>query len=166
MDEATLLALLRYGFLAALYLFLGAVILAIYRDLRVTAGGGYVAPGQVDEIVEPEPAPAKPPHQPAALAVLEQVAGDPLPGGHVFAITAPVFTVGRRADCDLVLPAPNVSGQHFRLHLGQAGASLEDMASTNGTFRNGERVLGRVDLAPGDEITAGPYSFTFAPPRQ
>ena len=66
-------------------------------------------------------------------------------------------TIGSRPDCDLVLRSRTVSGRHCRLSRDSAGYILEDLNSTNGTFFNGERVLGSipVTLTPGDTIFLG-----------
>ncbi|MDD9932662.1 MAG: FHA domain-containing protein [Myxococcales bacterium] len=40
-------------------------------------------------------------------------------------------------------------------YLESLGAGLEDRGSKNGTFVNGSRIEGRVDLASGDELRVG-----------
>jgi len=55
-----------------------------------------------------------------------------------------VCTVGRAADCRLRLPnePPDLtaSRHHCAITLGEAGASVRDLGSRNGTFLNGESI--------------------------
>ncbi len=65
------------------------------------------------------------------------------------------WTIGSGPDCDIRVAQPKVSGRHCRLaHDGQ-GYTLEDLGSTNGTYVNGERVVGPVVVTRNDAITLG-----------
>lgn len=66
------------------------------------------------------------------------------------------MVVGRDASCDLVVDASVVSRRHARIEPSGGRLWLEDLGSTNGTFRNGDRIGGRVELRSGDEIRVGP----------
>ena len=56
---------------------------------------------------------------------------------------------------DLVLDDPGVSRRHARV-LADAGALVvEDLGSSNGTYVNGERISGPVEVASGDELQLG-----------
>ena len=72
------------------------------------------------------------------------------------------LTIGSRPDCDLVLRSRTVSGRHCRLSRDTAGFILEDLNSTNGTFFNGQRVLGSIPitLTPGDTIHLGSHPLS------
>ena len=72
------------------------------------------------------------------------------------------LTIGSRPDCDFVLRANTVSGRHCRLTRDTAGYVLEDLNSTNGTFFNGQRVLGSIPVAlsPGDTIHLGSHPLS------
>lgn len=62
-------------------------------------------------------------------------------------------TLGRAADCDLVLPERQISRYHARVEYDD-GYELRDLGSKNGTFVNGERVRGQpYRLQDGDEIS-------------
>jgi pSer/pThr/pTyr-binding forkhead associated (FHA) protein len=63
------------------------------------------------------------------------------------------ISIGRRRG-DLVVADPEVSGQHAEIVRTSAGYVLRDLASTNGTFLNGQPVKEQV-LQPGDEIGIG-----------
>ena len=66
------------------------------------------------------------------------------------------LTLGRSDDADVVLDDPGVSRNHARVSDDPtAGAVVEDLGSSNGTFVNGERIEGRHTLAEGDEIQVG-----------
>jgi hypothetical protein len=62
--------------------------------------------------------------------------------------------VGRHPACDLVLGEPSVSRRHAQLTHRDGKWVIQDLASTNGTLVNGERV-GRAALRAGDLVTLG-----------
>ncbi len=66
-------------------------------------------------------------------------------------------TIGRRAEASLSIPWDGeVSGLHAELQcLGGEWTIVDDGLSRNGTFLNGERVLGRQRLQHGDLIRVG-----------
>jgi pSer/pThr/pTyr-binding forkhead associated (FHA) protein len=71
-----------------------------------------------------------------------------------FVLAAPSVTIGRSGSCDVVLDDPNASRQHARITIGADGATVEDLGSTNGTWRGGARLEpGPSSLANGDELT-------------
>jgi ABC-type multidrug transport system ATPase subunit/pSer/pThr/pTyr-binding forkhead associated (FHA) protein len=67
-------------------------------------------------------------------------------------------TIGRSAECDIVVSHPQVSSQHALLH--QVGAELfiEDRGSQNGTFVRGQRIAAgqRVTVSHGEKVFIGP----------
>jgi hypothetical protein len=62
--------------------------------------------------------------------------------------------VGRHPACDVVLSDPSVSRRHAQLTFRDGAWVLQDLASTNGTTVNGQRV-GRTTLRAGDTISLG-----------
>jgi pSer/pThr/pTyr-binding forkhead associated (FHA) protein len=62
--------------------------------------------------------------------------------------------VGRHPACDVVIADPSVSRRHAQLTFRGGVWVLQDLASTNGTSVNGERV-GRTTLHAGDVISLG-----------
>ena len=74
------------------------------------------------------------------------------PGEHV---------IGRDADVEVRLDASMVSRRHARLVVTEEGATLEDFASKNGTFRGNERVTAPILLVDGDAIRVGSLLLTF-----
>jgi hypothetical protein len=70
--------------------------------------------------------------------------------------------VGRSRACDCVLTEATVSARHAAFERHGAGWLLRDLGSLNGTFVNGCRVVGEIDVRPGDEVWFGGARFTLA----
>src|SRR5688500_7966221 len=75
-----------------------------------------------------------------------------------FAVTRDMTVIGRREDCDLRIPLGDVSRKHCRLILDGDTIKVEDLGSSNGTYRNGERVQ-QTELTAGDTLQIGPVVF-------
>jgi DNA-binding NtrC family response regulator/pSer/pThr/pTyr-binding forkhead associated (FHA) protein len=65
------------------------------------------------------------------------------------------LVLGRGADADLQLVDGKVSREHCRIDASAPRVMLEDLASQNGTFLNGERITQPTPLGEGDEIALG-----------
>lgn len=78
----------------------------------------------------------------------------PLSGAAAIPLRSSSVVIGRTTDCDIVLDARGVSGQHCRLTWAAGRWSLRDLGSRNGTFVNGARIEHWM-LSPGDEIRLG-----------
>jgi len=65
------------------------------------------------------------------------------------------LVVGRAAPSDVEIHDLGLSRQHARFTWDDHGIWVEDLQSTNGTKKNGEKVR-RAKVAPGDEIAVGP----------
>ncbi len=79
------------------------------------------------------------------------------------------MTVGKRADCDLVLTDTSVSRRHLRIARVAASGDGErwvlfDLESTNGTFLQGARVH-EAPITAGAIVHAGKVEIAFAPER-
>jgi pSer/pThr/pTyr-binding forkhead associated (FHA) protein len=68
-----------------------------------------------------------------------------------------MITVGRAASCDVVVADNYVSNVHARIYARDGGYWLEDLGSTNGTFRNEEKVTEStpVPVGAGDTVRVG-----------
>ena len=55
----------------------------------------------------------------------------------------------------MVIDDPGVSRRHARVLSDDAGMIVEDLGSSNGTYVNGERISGPVELGAGDEVQVG-----------
>lgn len=65
------------------------------------------------------------------------------------------WTIGRSADCGLVVDDDSVSRRHAELRRVGDGWELRDLRSTNGTRVNGWRVAHAVPIRAGDELWLG-----------
>lgn len=63
--------------------------------------------------------------------------------------------MGRQDGLGLVLRDPLVSRRHARIREAPGGAIVEDLGSRNGTFVNGNQILGPTLTTPGDQILIG-----------
>jgi hypothetical protein len=93
--------------------------------------------------------------------------------GQTLALGPAETTIGREAANVIPCEADSsVSRRHARLMESVGSFSIEDLASSNGTFVNGARIAGVVPIKSGDEIRIGGQSFRFeieviaAPPVQ
>ena len=65
-------------------------------------------------------------------------------------------TVGRKPDKDIVLKDARVSRDHARFSCEEGIYFIEDEGSRHGTYVNGQRINGRLEIHPGDHIQFGP----------
>jgi DNA-binding winged helix-turn-helix (wHTH) protein len=77
------------------------------------------------------------------------------------ALTDGDHLLGRDGDVAVWLESPSVSRHHARIHICGTDATIEDLASKNGTFLRGERLTGASPLVDGDEIRLGSVQVTF-----
>jgi hypothetical protein len=103
---------------------------------------------------------------------------DPL--GCRIPLAAPRATLGRAADCQVVIADPRASRRHAEIatfsepsavtdadasgHGTAGGWVLRDLGSTNGTWLNGRRITTLERLRDGDVIEVGGARFTFRDP--
>jgi diguanylate cyclase (GGDEF)-like protein len=81
-------------------------------------------------------------HCPSAPPSLVVICGPDL--GRRIPLEAPALTIGRDAECEVVVPIDGISRRHCEL-VHREGVRLRDLGSTNGTWLNGR------ELAPGEE---------------
>jgi hypothetical protein len=75
-------------------------------------------------------------------------------GERLVALAADTVTIGRLADCDVVLTDKGASRKHAQLKLRGDVWTVTDLGSTNGTRLNGQTIQSR-ELSDGDKITIG-----------
>jgi DNA-binding winged helix-turn-helix (wHTH) protein len=120
------------------------------RFVRTVHGRGYAFCGAADDPAEPS-APAAEPIARCWLAWHEQAR--PLVEGE--------NVIGRDPRCEVWIDARGVSRRHARVVVRSGDATLEDLASTNGTFLGPVRVAGIRQLQDGDIISVGAEALTF-----
>jgi hypothetical protein len=136
----TALTILKYLFLALMYLFLARVVRVVVLEMRSPAA---INAGEV--------APAKGTKRVARLRILEPAAhqGETYPLGDE-------LTVGRGGGCGVVLPDDTfVSTVHARLFRRGSDLFVEDLGSRNGTFVNGKPVQSPTRIRRGDRVQFG-----------
>ncbi|HLE98420.1 MAG TPA: FHA domain-containing protein [Gaiellaceae bacterium] len=90
------------------------------------------------------------------------VAGDAPNGESSIEIVGPTV-VGRDAGSGVHLDDEFASARHARIDPRPDGTWIEDLGSTNGTYVNGERVIGAHPVAPGDVVRIGETELRLEP---
>ena len=72
--------------------------------------------------------------------------------GIEYPVNAQEVLIGREVECQIPLRAGHVSRYHAKITLTAHAAYIEDLQSTNGTFVNGKKVVGRQLISIGDDI--------------
>ena len=124
-----------------LYIFLGAVLFVLWRDLRASTD----IPAAIQE-------------RKARLVVLN--ACDGLEPGTVFSLQ-PFTTLGRSAANAFVVPDTFASAEHALVSWRGGQWWLEDLGSRNGTQINDVLVTGPTILGTGDVISIGQVKLKF-----
>jgi hypothetical protein len=146
-----LLLLLQVGFVVLLYLFIWRVIRVASRDMTVGQESMVLRP--VRPVQKAEPA-----RSPGHLVVVqspELETGTSIEiGRDLVAGRAAALVIPRGAD-------GYASGRHARFGRAQEGDVVEDLRSTNGTYVNGDRLVGVRRLVAGDVVTIGQTQLTY-----
>lgn len=75
------------------------------------------------------------------------------------------ISIGRLSDNDVQLEEGSVSSRHAQIAIEESAVILRDLGSTNGTFLNGEQIVGEHPLKEGDEIYFGSVRSVFMEPQ-
>ncbi len=130
--SAIILLILRILMAVLLYAFLGLAVFIILRDLKQ----------QGDLLAARRPPP---------LTLTSLVEANPISQRY----TQPEIILGREPGCDFPLSDQAVSSRHARLSYHHQQWWIEDLASTNGTYLNGEAVISPVVVTHGDQLRLG-----------
>jgi pSer/pThr/pTyr-binding forkhead associated (FHA) protein len=150
----SVLTVLKFCFLALLYLFLYRVVRVVMKEMRAPAPSPIVDAG-----FAPAAAPAMPAAQPAKtrgrapghLRIVEPPdrRGETVP-------VANELTVGRGGGCGVVLADDTfVSTVHARVYRRDGDVWVEDLGSRNGTLLNGAALTVAQPLRRGDQLQFG-----------
>jgi hypothetical protein len=74
--------------------------------------------------------------------------------GDMYKVEKETFMIGRARNCDLVINSSRVSRQHAAISVSNGQYYLEDLGSSNGVWRGGEKVERR-HIQDGDEVSIG-----------
>lgn len=114
----------------------------------------------VERSSEPSEGAPEPERGPARTTATVTVSGV----AHDVALLGERVTVGRLADCGIVLSDSNVSRVHAAFVAEGPGWAVEDLGSTNGTFLNG-RPAKRESLRDGDVVQVGVTKLAYHAPK-
>ncbi|MEA2508980.1 MAG: hypothetical protein QOG21_1062 [Actinomycetota bacterium] len=145
---ALVLQLLKYAFLAILYIFVWRSVRAIYQELRPATARS--APARRAAAAAPRPSPRKVKKAPHKAVVIE---GDSHKG--VTFDLRDELIIGRGPKCQVVLDDSYVSQMHARLFAKGDAYMVEDLGSTNGTYLNRRKVAAPTELRRGDQVKIG-----------
>jgi pSer/pThr/pTyr-binding forkhead associated (FHA) protein len=150
MSDAVL-TLMKFGLLAALYLFFAWVLWTAIAQLRVPAAGAASAG---------VPAPSSS-RTPMVIRGQVTILEPPALAGSIMSI-GDELSIGRAAACTLTLDDTYVSQQHASIVRRDQEHLVEDRGSTNGTFVNREQIRGAVVLRAGDRVQIGSTVLEFS----
>lgn len=140
------LDLLKYVFLAVLYIFIARVVRFIYLELR--PAGAVAAPRRSAST-------APPPSKGKKRTFRKTAVIEGAQKGRSFDL-ADELIVGRSEKCHLVLNDDTyVSQMHARLFSKDGTFMIEDLGSTNGTYLNRRRITSPTELQRGDRVKIG-----------
>ena len=153
------LNILKLVLLGLVYLFFARVMWAVWSEVRVPKARPVVrapqAHPQAATAAAPRPAAPAPKKgtrdRAARLVVLEPRHRRGMAG----AIDREI-TLGRDPSCTISIQDDSyVSQLHLRVYDHDGQPMVEDLGSTNGTYHNGNKMLGAKLLHPGDRIQVG-----------
>jgi hypothetical protein len=157
--EDPLAVLLKFGFLAILYLFLLWVARSAMRDL--TRHEDTSAPVEdPEEVPRREQRRAGPDLAAGVQPRLEVIAAMGLEPGQELDLSEGA-TLGRADSADITVDDAFASSVHARIFPRGDFMFIEDVGSTNGTFLNGRQVRRPEQLKPADKIRIGDSEYCY-----
>ncbi len=82
-----------------------------------------------------------------------------------YSLSGEETVIGRHPDCQVQLDSNMVSRRHAQVVGEGEKYFVEDLGSGNGTFVNGKKIEGRIELAHEDRLKVGPILFRFEADR-
>jgi pSer/pThr/pTyr-binding forkhead associated (FHA) protein len=149
----SVLTILKFCFLALLYLFLFRVVRVVSKEMRAPAPVPQqpAAPPTAAPVAAARPVKPARGRGPGRLRIIEP----PARQGESYAL-ADEITVGRGGGCGIVLADDSfVSTVHARVFRRDGTVYVEDLGSRNGTLLNGEPVTQAAALRRGDQVQFG-----------
>ncbi|MFI5046875.1 MAG: FHA domain-containing protein [Acidimicrobiia bacterium] len=146
----SVLTILKFCFLALVYLFLYRVVRVVIGEMRAPAPSPPAPVAQASVAQAPAHNEKVRGRAPSRVRILEP----PARRGETFML-GDELTVGRGGGCGIVLDDGFVSQVHARLYLRDGSAWVEDLGSRNGTLVNGQPLQGALRLRRGDQVQFG-----------
>ncbi len=150
MNSPLALQLVRFGFLALLWLFVLAAARVVRSDLKTSGQPRVGVAPPARRRGSRRQAPAARPRGPSYLVVTE----GGLAGTRIGLTGAPVL-IGRANDSTLVLTDDYASTRHARVSLHDGAWYVEDLGSTNGTYYGQRKLDGPVLMEIGVPVRIG-----------
>ena len=142
----SLLTILKFCFLALLYLFFVRVVRAVWTEVTAAPPAPVAAPA---------PSPARRDRGTAKKTVAHLRVVEPAAQrGRTYDV-ADELTIGRAAGCQIPLDDSYASQLHARVFRRNGELLVEDLGSTNGTFLNRKKVSAAVPIRKGDRLQVG-----------
>ena len=160
-------AILKYGFLALLWVFVWLAIRSLRKDIETfsprTSHNRRRCQRAARRQVPPaarSAAPVAAGHSPQAGPTLLVVIDGPL-AGSTTPLSGQPITMGRSSSNTLVLDDEFVSGHHARVYQDPASGqwAIEDLGSTNGTIVSSQRIATPTILPAGVPVRIGATTF-------
>lgn len=139
-----LLTVLKFCFLAILYLFFIRVLRAVWVEMK--GAPAVLRPASPSRQVRP----ARMGRSPGRLKVLEPAERR----GHAYDL-GDELTLGRAGGCQIILDDNYVSQLHARVFRREGQLYVEDLGSTNGTYVNRKKVTAPIAIRRGDRVQIG-----------
>jgi pilus assembly protein CpaF len=80
---------------------------------------------------------------------------------YTFHFDKPEVLIGRVKGNDVILPKQNISKRHALVRVNGPRFVIEDFGSTNGTYVNGHRITGAVEIGADDKVYLGDFVMNF-----
>jgi hypothetical protein len=148
MNAPIVVQVLRFGFLALLWIFIFATLRVVRADL---AGAGQPRAA----VPTTRPAAQRPKAKRRGKALTHLLVTDGGLAGTRIALAEQPIMIGRANDSTLVLTDDYASTRHARLVSRDGDWYVEDLGSTNGTYLDRTKVTGPTLIPPGVPIRIG-----------
>jgi len=146
----SLLTILKFCFLAVLYLFFIRVLRAVWAELKAPAPVAVATPAAAPAARPAAPKPSWGARNETRLRVVEPAATR----GQTYDL-GEELTLGRAGGCQVTIDDTYVSQLHARLFQKDGQFFLEDLGSTNGTYLNRKKVTAPTAIRKGDRLQVG-----------
>lgn len=145
------LLILKYVFLAILWIFVARAVRAVLIELRPAKAAGRTGRSAAPVPAQPPPSRRGKGKAPGKAVVVE---GTSLKGKS-FPLTGEI-TIGRSEQCQVHVEGDTyVSTMHARIFPRDGSYMVEDLGSTNGTYLNRRRITSPAELQRGDRVKVG-----------